>query len=53
MWSFVGSKKQQLWLWWAIEHTTGEVLAYVLADHKDKAFLELKELLEPFGISQF
>jgi insertion element IS1 protein InsB len=53
MWSFVQSKHHQRWLWWAIDHTTGDVLAYVLADHKDKAFLELKALLEPFGIMQF
>ena len=53
MWSFVQSKTQQRWLWWAIDHTTGHVLAYVLVDHKDKAFLELKALLEPFGIMQF
>ena len=28
-------------------------MAYVLADHKDAAFLALKALLEPFGIMQF
>lgn len=53
MWSFVESKGQQRWLWHAIDHSTGEVLAYVLSDHKDTAFLELKALLEPFGITQF
>jgi insertion element IS1 protein InsB len=53
MWSFVGSKQHQRWLWHAVDHNTGEVLAYVLADHQDKAFLELKTLLEPFGIMQF
>ncbi len=53
MWSFVGSKQQQRWLWHAVDHNTGEVLAYVLADHQDIAFLELKVLLEPFGITQF
>jgi insertion element IS1 protein InsB len=53
MWSFVGSKQQQRWLWHAVDHQTGEVLAYVLAEHKDAAFLELKALLEPFGITQF
>ncbi len=53
MWSFVQSKCQQRWLWWAIDHNSGEVLAYVLSDRKDKAFLELKALLEPFGIMQF
>jgi insertion element IS1 protein InsB len=53
MWSFVESKEQQRWLWWAINHDTGEVLAYVFADHKDTAFLQLKSLLEPFGIMQY
>ena len=53
MWSFVGSKQQQRWLWHAIDHKTGAVLAYGLSDHKDAAFLELKTLLEPFGITQF
>jgi len=53
MWSFVGSKQHQRWLWHAVDHNTGEVLAYVLAEHRDEAFLELKTLLEPFGITQF
>lgn len=29
------------------------MLAYVLADRRDKAFIALKSLLEPFGITQF
>jgi insertion element IS1 protein InsB len=29
------------------------VLSSVIADHKDDAFLELKALLEPFGMTQF
>jgi insertion element IS1 protein InsB len=53
MWSFVQSKKQERWLWHALDHNTGEVLAYVLADHKDTGFLALKALLAPFGITQF
>jgi insertion element IS1 protein InsB len=53
MWSFVQSKKQQRWLWHAIDHATGKVLAYVLAPHEDVAFLELKALLKPFEITQF
>jgi insertion element IS1 protein InsB len=36
-----------------VDHQTGEVLADVLAEHKDAAFLELKALLAPFGITQF
>ena len=35
MWSFVGNKGQQRWLWHAIDHQTGAVLAYVLGEHKD------------------
>ncbi len=53
MWSYVGSKQQQRWLWHAIDHATGAVLAYVLSDHKDQVFLALQALLEPFGIMQF
>lgn len=53
MWSFVQSKKQERWLWHALDYHTGEVLAYGLSDHKDRAFLELKALLASFGITQF
>lgn len=53
MWSFVNSKKERRWLWHAINHDTGEILAYVLSGHKDETFLRLKELLEPFGITQY
>ena len=53
MWSFVGSKAQQRWLWHAIDHASGAVLAYVLAPHEDAALLELKQLLAPFGIQRF
>jgi insertion element IS1 protein InsB len=37
MWSFVQCKKQERWLWHAIDPQTGQVLASVLADHKDQA----------------
>ncbi len=53
MWSFVGSKKQQRWLWQAIDHATGVVLAYVLAPHQDYALGLLMQLLTPFGIIRF
>jgi len=53
MWSFVHSKKQERWLWHAIDHKRGQVLAYVLADHKAQAFVELKAELVPFGIQTF
>ena len=30
MWSFVGAKKTERWLWHALDHRTGRVLAYVV-----------------------
>ena len=53
MWSFVGKKEYQRWLWHAIDRCSGQVLAYVLGEHKDEVFLKLKRLLEPFGITRF
>ena len=53
MGSFVGSKAHQRWLWHAIDHRTGVILAYVLGKRKDEVFERLKALLEPFGIQQF
>jgi len=53
MWSFVQKKANQRWLWHAIDHQTGVVLAYVLGGHSDDVFLKLKQLLEPFGIKRF
>ncbi|MCP4419629.1 MAG: transposase, partial [Chloroflexi bacterium] len=38
MWSFVRDKSNQRWLWHAIDHRTGEVLAYVLGKRKDDVF---------------
>ena len=52
MWSLVHFKQQQRWLWHAIGHATGKVLAYVLANHENVAFLELKVLLQPFEITK-
>ena len=53
MWSYVGHKGTQRWLWHAIDHATGKVLAYAFGDRKDAVFLELRELLAPFGITRF
>ena len=53
MWSYVKNKKNQRWLWYAIEHVTGQVLACVLGRRKDKVFKKLKKILEPFGIMYF
>lgn len=53
MWSYVGNKKEQRWLWHAINHRTGTVLAYVFGRRKDEVFLKLQTLLEPFGITRY
>jgi insertion element IS1 protein InsB len=53
MWSFVGKKGHHRWLWHAIDHHTGAVLAYVFGRRKDEVFLQRKALLEPFGLTRF
>lgn len=52
-WSFVGNKSNQRWLWYAVDHATNTVLAYVFGKRKDEVFKALKALLEPFGISRY
>jgi len=53
MWSDVRCKANPRWLWHAIDHHTGKVLAYVFGRRKDDVFLRLHQLLEPFGIMKF
>jgi IS1 family transposase len=53
MWSFVGNKGNPRWLWHAIDHYSGKVLAYVFGRRKDEVFLRLKALLEPFGLTRY
>jgi IS1 family transposase/transposase-like protein len=53
MWSFVGKKSNQRWLWHAIDHQTGKILAYVFGRRKDEVFAKLNTLLKPFGIKKF
>ena len=50
MWSFYHDKKHQIWLWWAIDHDTGEVIAYWFGTGEHKNLDELKKLLEPLNI---
>ena len=53
MWLYVGKKIAPRWLWHAIDHYSGAVLAYVLGRRKDVVLRELKQLLHPFGIERF
>ena len=38
MWSFVQAKAHPRWLWYAMDHHTGKVLAYVFGRRKDSVF---------------
>ena len=51
--SFVGKKIYQRWLWHAIDHKTGTILAFVIGRREDRMFLKLKRLLKPLGITKF
>jgi len=53
MWSFVKKKSEQRWIWIAIDHNTGDILAYVFGRRKDEIFLKLKELLQSFKIKRY
>ena len=53
MWSFVKRKKEPRWLWHAIDHRSGQVLAYVFGRRQDEVFVKLQALLEPFGITRY
>ena len=50
MWSFVHDKSQQYWLWWAIDHNTGEPLAFCFGTREHRNLDELLTLLKPFNI---
>jgi len=41
------------WLWHALDHHTGRVLAYVVGTRKDATFLKLRALLAPFGLTRY
>jgi insertion element IS1 protein InsB len=53
MWSYVDKKAEPRWLWPAIDHHRGTVLAYVFGRRQDAVFLQLQALPEPFGITRF
>jgi len=52
-WSYVSNKANQRWLWYAIDHATNTVLAYVFGKRKDEVFQTLKALLEPYQIVRY
>ena len=49
MWSFVRCKKEQRWLWWVENATTGEVVAFVFGRRTHATFRRLLALLTEAG----
>jgi insertion element IS1 protein InsB len=52
-WSYVHSKANPRWLWHAMDHYTGRVLASVFGRRQDDVVLQLRQLLDPFGIMRY
>lgn len=50
MWSFYHDKKHQIWLWWAVEHSTNTPVAFTFGTREHKYLDELLKLLKPFNI---
>ena len=50
MWSFYHDKKHQVWLWWAVEHSTNTPVAFTFGTREHKYLDELLKLLKPFNI---
>jgi insertion element IS1 protein InsB len=53
MWSVVGNKTPQRWLWHASDHRTGVMLAYGFGSRQDDVLVQLKQLWTPFGLHHF
>ncbi len=49
-WSFVGSKKNQRWLWYAWEPRMKRIVAHVFGDRSRKTLDKLLALLSPFKV---
>ena len=50
MWSFYNDKSHQMWLWWAIDHDTGEVIAYWFGTREHKSLERLITLVSRLQI---
>jgi len=49
MWSRVYSKKTPCWLWHAIDHESGDVIAYVLDTRENEVVWKLLDLIAPLN----
>ena len=48
MWSYVNKKDNQRWLWHAIDHATGKVLAYVFGTRNSGSLSTTKSITISF-----
>ena len=53
MWSFYQSKKQQIWLWWLVDHKTNTPIAFVFGNKEHDNLLRLLDLVKDYEISMF
>lgn len=52
-WSFVGCKKQQCWLWYARNRSTGRIAAFVLGRRTDRSCRQLMKKLSACQVENF
>jgi insertion element IS1 protein InsB len=52
MWSFYHDQGHQIWLWWAIDRESGEVIAFWFGTREHKNLDKLMELVEPLKIGK-
>ena len=47
--TFVGSKKNKIWVWTAVDHFKKGILGWVIGDHSSETFRPLWELVKSWG----
>ena len=52
MWSYYHDKSHQIWLWWAIDHDTGVVVAFWFGSREHKNLDKLISLIAPLEIGK-
>jgi insertion element IS1 protein InsB len=51
MWSFIGNKKRQRWLWYAWEPRLKRIIAHVFGSRSKKTLCKLLKLLSGFNVA--
>jgi insertion element IS1 protein InsB len=49
-WSFYGDNSHQIWLWWAVDHASGEAIAFWFGTREHRHWDKLQALLSPLNI---